>query len=121
MANIVFLQASVDIYSELSLEELGRQVALACFGGGEFVGLDEGIWDEVPAMRLDRCVLGLEVILGGRPGAFGYTLEVASKNPHGGKLSSDPKKSEESVCEFSLYLSSLVAGLPAVSVSVEKG
>lgn len=116
MADFVFFQASVDFVSDLSLKEVGEKIALACFGGGRFTGEDEGIWDEVPAMRLDRNVLGLEVVLGGSPGDNGYTLEVASKDPMGGELPTDPAESVKVICEFSRYLSGLLATIPDVEL-----
>lgn len=117
MADIVLLRAYVDFVSPQPLAELGRRIAEACFGGGNFVGENEGIWDEVPAMRLDREVLGLEVTLGGGPGeAAGYTLEVSSRDPLGGPLPDDPQTSLEVICDFSRYLAALVERIPGVEI-----
>ncbi len=116
MADFVFFQAAVDFVSDSPLKEIGEKVASTCFGGGKFIGENEGIWDEVPAMRLDRHVLGLEIVLGGGPGEDGYTLEVASKDPLGGELPTDPAESVKLICEFSRYLSGLVATIPDVEL-----
>jgi hypothetical protein len=115
--NIVLLRAYVDFVSQQSLHEVGTEIAKACFGGGEFVGETEGIWDEVPAVRLDRNPLGLEITLGGSPGeAGGYTLEVSSRDPLGGPLPEDPESCLEVICDFSRYLAALVERIPGVVV-----
>ena len=117
MSHTVFLQAYVDFVSPLPLTYIARRIAETCFGGGEFVGEDEGIWDEVPALRLDRTVLELEVVLGGRPREDGgYTLEVSSSNPLGGTLPDDLEGSKAAVCDFSNYLAALVQQMPEVEI-----
>lgn len=117
MPEIVYLQAHVDFISTLPLTELARLISATCFAGIGFVGENEGIWDEVPAVRLERDVLGLEVVLGGRPGKDGaYTLEVMSREPLGGALPIDPEGSKAAICEFSNYLSALIQQIPGVEV-----
>lgn len=77
MSKLKFIQSFTDISSALSIQALGALLSERIFAGISFVGLDEGILDEIPAMRLDRDFLGLRVILGGRPGkGGGYTLEI---------------------------------------------
>jgi hypothetical protein len=72
-----FVQSFTDLSSELPIKELGALLSERIFAGISFVGLEEGILDEIPAMRLERDFLGLRVILGGRPGKEGgYTLEI---------------------------------------------
>lgn len=118
MSDIVFLQAAVVFKSELDLDELAGLIASVCFCSARFVGRDEHLWDEVPAVRLDRDVLGMEVVLGGHPGVpGGYTLEVASRDPLGGDLPAEPGASRAAICEFSGYLRGLLATIPQISVS----
>jgi hypothetical protein len=120
MPDIVFLQAYVDFVSLLPLTDIACRIAKTCFGGIDFVGENEGIWDEVPALRLERRVLGLEVILGGRPGKEGgYTLQVSSRDPLGGALPVDPEGSKAAICDFSIYLTALVQQIPGVEMSAD--
>jgi len=115
--NVVLLTARVDFVSPQPLHEVGNEIASVCFGGGEFVGENEGIWDEIPAVRLNRDPLGLEIALGGAPGeAGGYTLEVSSRDPLGGPLPEDPASILEAICDFSKYLAALVARIPGVEI-----
>lgn len=117
MPNVAFLTAHVDFASPRSLHEIAREIASVCFGGGEFVGENEGIWDEIPAVRLDRDPLGLEITLGGAPGeAGGYTLEVSSRDPLDGPLPEDPESLLEAICDFSRYLAALVGRIPGVEL-----
>ncbi len=117
MPDIVFLQAYGDFESHLTLKDIARRMTETCFGGIEFVGENEGIWDEVPALRLNGGVLGLEVILGGGPGKDGsYTLEVSSREPLGGALPPDPEGSKAAICDFSSYLAALLQQVPGVEI-----
>jgi hypothetical protein len=118
MADIVFLQARVDFSSQLSLHEVAQLISTNCFGGIGFTGLNEGIWDEIPAMRLEKPVLGLEVNLGGSAEeAEGYTLEVASNNPYGGVLGQVEGDPAAGVCEFSSYLAGYLKKIPGLEVA----
>jgi len=117
MTDIRFLQAYVDFVSPLPLTDIASRIAEVCFGGGEFVGQDEGIWDEIPALRLNRSVLGLDVVLGGGPGTDGgYTLEVSSKDSLGGPLPTDSEGSKAAICDFSSYLAVLLQQIPGVEL-----
>lgn len=118
MGVVVFLQAYVDFTSDMLLTDVARSISEVCFGGIGFVGENEGIWDEVPALRLDRTILGLEAIVGGRPGADGgYTLQVASKNPLGGSIPVEPEGSKDAICDFSIYVASQIEQIPGVKIS----
>jgi hypothetical protein len=54
---------------------LAERLSKDLFGGIEFVGLNTGIWDEVPAVRLARDFLGLSVELGGSEDVS-YTIQI---------------------------------------------
>jgi hypothetical protein len=68
--------AYVEFRSKRSLEELAALISSQLFAGVPFVGLDEGLWDEVPAVRLARTILGLSVELGGYSPSFSLEVEV---------------------------------------------
>jgi hypothetical protein len=117
MSDIVFLQAYVDFRSSDPLADVARKIADACFPGRTFVGQDEGIWDEVPALRLDRIVLGLESIVGGTPGSSGgYTIQVSSRKPYGGDIPTDTKESQASICDFSGYMAGLLKEVDGIEL-----
>lgn len=115
---IVSLQAYIDFTTSAPLADTARRIADACLGGLDFIGEDEGIWDEVPALRLNQTILGLEIILGGMPGKDGgYTLQISSAHPLGGDLPIDPEGSKAAICDFSTYVAALVQQIPGVEVS----
>lgn len=102
----------------MPLTDIARRIAELCFGGIDFVGESEGIWDEIPALRLNRDVLGLEVTLGGNPGRDGgYTIEVLSREPLGGSLPVDPAASKVATCDFSAYLAAQIQQIPGVELT----
>jgi hypothetical protein len=99
----------VDFSCTLPLAEVARAIGDACFGGAAFGGENSGIWDEVPAVKLDRAILGFEVIVGGGP-LDGYTLTVEALEP-AAPLPSETAASASAICDFSRYLASLLAGI----------
>ena len=76
---MIHLVACVQINSEKNLEEVASLVSQNLLGGVPFVGKDEYIYDEVPAIYAKRHVLGLRVILQGYGGEDGYLLEILPK------------------------------------------
>ncbi len=77
MSDLKYLQAYVDFTHADALSVLASKLSERLFGGIQFEGENEGIWDEVPALRLSRDILGLRVEIGGCPGdQGGYTLQV---------------------------------------------
>jgi hypothetical protein len=54
---------------------VARILSEELFAGVPFVGEDEGIWDEIPAVRLANDFLDLRIELGGDPES-GYTLQI---------------------------------------------
>jgi hypothetical protein len=83
MNAIPIMKGSVVIKSNLEIEELGRIISNALFSNCTFVGRDKNIYDEVPAIFIDRGLLGLNITLSGNKGItdeYGYSLEVMPKN-----------------------------------------
>jgi len=71
------LFAYVDFVSDLSLAEVASLLSRELFASVPFEGENTGIWDEVPAVRLSRRPLGLDVELGGASGCDnGFTLQI---------------------------------------------
>lgn len=66
--------AYVDFYYPESLSVVAGILSEQIFGGINFIGENTGIWDEVPAVRLSKRFLGLNIELGGEKGT--YTLQI---------------------------------------------
>ena len=56
---------SVGLKSTLSIEEIAEILSELVFGGAKFGGKELKIYDEVPALFINKGVLGLRVILQG--------------------------------------------------------
>ena len=91
MSNLLFFQAFVDFKSKLTLEQLCKLFSESFFFGVDFIGGDEGIWDEVPAVRLSKDFFGLRIVLGGYDGV--YTLEIETFDFNWDLLNEEDKKS----------------------------
>jgi hypothetical protein len=101
------LYAAVDFRSAEPLLTVADRMSKAIFGGVPFTGLNTGIWDEVPAVRLSSRPLGLEVVLGAVGEAF--TLEIET---HEFPWESVPKAEQASAhADFSWYLAHVLRGL----------
>ena len=77
MVNLICPVAYVDFRSTESLASLAEKLSAQLFGGINFIGENTGVWDEVPAVRLERCFLGLSVELGGQHGSYTLQIEMA--------------------------------------------
>lgn len=116
MDSLKCIQAYVDFVSPMPLEDLAPQVSDALFGGIAFVGKDEGIWDEVPAMRLANDVMGLRVILGGTAGDDGgFTLEIEPAKFPWDQVPDDAGSNV--VCDVSEYMKLVVAQIDGVRIT----
>lgn len=76
---IPFFTGSVEMKSELSIEQVGHILSEKIFGGLKFIGLEECIYEEVPAIYIKPFLLGLFVTLQGYQGLgedAGYCLEI---------------------------------------------
>jgi len=67
-------------FSEKTLEEVAAIISARLLGGIRFVGKDEFIFDEVPAVYAESDVLGLEVIVHGFGGEDGYWLDMSPRD-----------------------------------------
>src|ERR1044071_5349173 len=71
---MAYLVCGLSFLSEKNLEEVAEIISTKLIGGIPFVGKDEFIYDEVPAVYTKHDVLGLRVILQGFGGEDGYHL-----------------------------------------------
>ena len=103
MSDLKFIQAFVDFESRLPLLETAKLLSDEVFAGIQFTGLDEGIWDEVPAMRLNRDFLGLRVVVGGGSDEKrSYTLEIEAFDFPWSKI--PEVDSQAAICDLSEYI-----------------
>jgi hypothetical protein len=86
---IIDLIGSVEIYSELELEDLGKIISEEIFGNIPFVGLLNYVYEEVPTIFIERgSLLGLDVKLFGYKSSAEngrYFLQIMSGNQLGFK------------------------------------
>jgi hypothetical protein len=77
---MTFLVCGLVLFSEKSLEEVAEILSAKLIAGIPFVGRDEFIYDEIPAVYAERDVLGLRIILQGFGGEDGYQLEIRPRD-----------------------------------------
>jgi len=116
MNSLKSLYAVVDFSAPYTLQEMGHRLSTILFGGIEFTGLDEGILDEIPAMRLDRDFMGLRVVLGGKQ-ETGYTLEIETTNFPWDQVPTDNALSV--VCDISGLLAFQLGNIEGVEIDPE--
>src|SRR4030095_9253622 len=119
MHDLKFIQAFVDFESRLPLGEVAKLLSREIFAGIQFTGLNEGIWDEVPAMRLEQDFLGLRVVVGGGADERGsYTLEIEAADFPWAKI--PEAHSQEAVCDISDYVRELLKGITSINLTTPR-
>lgn len=108
----VFFRAFVDFRSPLELLDVADLLSRHLFAGVRFCGLNEGLWDEVPAVRLENDFLNLRIELGGGDGE--YTLEIQSFKYDFGKV---PKDQHQNVMmDISHTIKVLAGSIPDIQI-----
>jgi len=106
---MIYLVAGVEIDSEKSLEEVASLISEHLLGGIPFVGKDEYIYDEVPAVYASHDLIGLRVILQGDEGN-GYFLDIHPKRfPGTNEASSDYTSGD--ITDYIILLLSGIEGI----------
>lgn len=116
MTPLIAPSAYVDFTSPNSLDSVARDLSTRLFAGIPFVGLGEGLWDEVPAMKLARRFMGLEVELGGSPGPeHGYTLQVEAPDFPWERI----ERADQAAARADLtgYLQHLLSSIEGITIS----
>jgi hypothetical protein len=113
MAQATAIVRFADFSAPLPLREVAKLLSEELFAGVRFTGKDEGIWDEVTAIRLERDFLGLRVVLGGSEVA-GYTLEVDTTMSALGDSPAGVGPSTD--CDVSQFLKVQLAQIPGVTL-----
>lgn len=110
---MVYLTGGISIKSDKSLGAVAEIISQCLLGGVRFVGEDESIYDEVPAVYAEHSVLGLTLILQGHGGEEGYFLELYPE-----KFPADAAtKGATTTVDITEYLVFLLDGVGGISVS----
>lgn len=75
---MILLSTRLHLRSSHSLEDTATVISHHIFGGIKFVGRNEYIYDEVPAIYGEKSVFGFRIVLQGHGGEEGYILELWS-------------------------------------------
>ena len=112
---MVLLTCDVNIKSALPLEDVAEILSAHLLGGVRFVGRDEHIRDEVPAVYSSEYVLGCRFILLGEPDDEGYYLQVS----HHQRLADlSASQIQESLVDISSDVVALLAHVGSIQASL---
>ncbi|NPC91687.1 hypothetical protein HOO54_05400 [Bacillus sp. WMMC1349] len=103
MKKFPYFKCLLPIKSNKDIHEVAKIISDKLFGGLPFGGLDDYIYEEVPAVYINPPILGLEAVIQGFGGEKGYTLEVHSYpgNP-------EPDDSDEVHVDITGYVATLI-------------
>ncbi len=65
---IKYFTGAAGFQSSLDIEEVGKEISKCLFGGLSFGGLEDSLYEEIPAIYIDSQFLGLRIILCGYQG-----------------------------------------------------
>jgi hypothetical protein len=111
---ITYPFAEIMIRGDESLDEVAEILSQEVFSGIRFSGKDLGIFDEVPAVRLEDFPLGLLVVLSGYPGKY-FLLLQPTHTTSGSFGVQDLKE-----LQISNYLATCIRGLGRWNVTTTK-
>ncbi len=114
MAAVSSIVGFADFSSQLSLQEVASRLTDEMFAGISFSCSNEGGWDEVPCLHLERDFAGMRVELGGDP-IIGYTLEVSTIL--GAIPASGGSLEVQEVADISVILKTQLARISGISLS----
>lgn len=104
----------VPILSEEDIIGVSKIISNKLVGGIPFGGLEDYIYEEVPAVYIKESILGFELVIQGYGGKEGYTLEVRS-NLRNSELHDD----KEITVDISNYIASLLEGTEKIKIVYE--
>lgn len=112
---MVFLTCRVNIKSSLPLEDVAEIVSAHLLGGVSFVGKEQHVRDEVPAVYSSEYVLGARFLLLGEPDEEGYSLQVSD---HQRLAGSSAPQITESLVDISADAVALLARVGSIRASL---
>ncbi len=110
-----YFKCLVPIYSNKDIEGLAKIISNKLFGGIPFIGLEEHIYEEVPAIFIDHPILGLQAVIQGFGGKEGYTLEV-----HSHPVNIEPDDTDIMYIDIAGYVAALIEGTEELKVDYEE-
>lgn len=111
---MIIPSCSLRLLSRLSLEEVGQIVSARALGGIPFVGREDYIRDEVPAIYSKSEVLGTEFILMGEPDEEGFYLETDV----GSLINLPAEQIKNSLVDISPLVAHLLEGTAGIEVRI---
>ncbi|EAZ84157.1 hypothetical protein P4645_22570 [Lysinibacillus fusiformis] len=111
MKKYPYFHSSLPVISEKNIVDLAKVISSKIAGKIPFEGLENYIYDEVPAIYINSNILGFEVILQGYGGEKGYYLEVNS-HPSNNELND----TDEIDIDITRYIASLLEGTPGIKI-----
>jgi len=115
---MVIIACRLRLLSSMSLEEVGEVVSSRVLGGIPFVGREDYIRDEIPAIYSKPEVFGTRFILMGEPDDEGYYLEADTGRSVLAGLTADQIRT--SLVDISSLVAHLLKGVERLTVSVEE-
>lgn len=99
------------IVSEEDISGVAKIISDKLVGGILFGGLEDYIYEEVPAVYIKESILGFELVLQGYGGEEGYVLEVRS-DPR----NIEPNNTKEIKVDITHYIASLLEGTDKIKI-----
>ncbi|HEY2495001.1 MAG TPA: hypothetical protein VGI33_19090 [Paenibacillus sp.] len=115
MKKYPYFSCSLPVISDKNIIDLAIIISSKIAGNIPFEGLEESIYDEVPAIYINSNILGFEVIIKGYGGEKGYFLEV---NSH--PSNDEPDDAEEIDIDITRYIASLLEGTTGIKIKYEE-
>ncbi|MCY7836120.1 hypothetical protein MOB49_03180 [Bacillus haynesii] len=110
-----YFKCLIPITSNKDIDDLARIISVKLFGGIPFGGMEEQIYEEVPAVFIENPILGFQVVIQGFGGEKGYTLEVRS---HPEII--EPDDADEIEVDITGYVSTLLEGTDGLQIRYEE-
>lgn len=114
----MILNACLEIKAQKTLDEVAEIVSGKIFGGVRFVGKEEFIRDEIPAIYTERDILGMRIILLGNPELDGCHLQMETRRIPGIILTAEENRRLR--VSISHYVADLLQGIDGLAVTVVK-
>lgn len=114
---MIILACRLRISSRLSLEEVGQILSDRVFGGIPFVGREEYIRDEIPAIYSESWLFGTRFVLTGEPDDEGYYLQADTDRKVIAGMT--PKQIGKSCVEIAPLIAKLLKGVDGLIAYIE--
>lgn len=110
------LEACIYLKTNGSLEETGRLLSDALFGGVPFGGLEDCIHEEIPAIYIRDSLMGMQIILDGEAGDYCLSFSYSPVTSQGMSVQ-ELEKCAFFARGFEDYMKYMIDALPGVKVN----